>query len=381
MADYLIKDTTLTGIADAIRAKTGSADAIMVSDMASRIAGISGGGSGGSVAGVHYVTFMSEDGTTELYKRAVADGDDCADPVDRGLINAPTKESTVQHDYSFVGWATTPNGAWDENALKAVTADKTVYAVFAATARYYTITYYDDDGTTVLATESLAYGSTPSYMPTKAGYAFVAWTPAVTTVIGDKSYTATWATAIASGTVAHGNATWVLGLDGVLTISGEGAISGDTLSRGPWGNYYQQIKAVVIEDGITSIDTYLFYMNSAIERVELPNNITYVGDSVFRACTSLKAITLPNDLTAMGRQVFCLCSSLERIIIPGGVTSFGKDTFYGCTSLESATFENTENWYVGESQGVTTTLVDVTDPATNVTHLVTTHLSKWWTKV
>lgn len=37
MAEYLIQDTTLTGIADAIRAKTGSTDAIKVSDMAGQI--------------------------------------------------------------------------------------------------------------------------------------------------------------------------------------------------------------------------------------------------------------------------------------------------------------------------------------------------------
>lgn len=37
MADYLIQDTTLTEIADAIRSKTGSTDAIAIKDMASKI--------------------------------------------------------------------------------------------------------------------------------------------------------------------------------------------------------------------------------------------------------------------------------------------------------------------------------------------------------
>lgn len=43
MAEYLIQDTTLTGIADAVRAKTGKTDSILVSDMASEIANISTG--------------------------------------------------------------------------------------------------------------------------------------------------------------------------------------------------------------------------------------------------------------------------------------------------------------------------------------------------
>lgn len=43
MAEYLIQDTTLTGIADAIRAKDKSSDTIQVSSFASRIAAISTG--------------------------------------------------------------------------------------------------------------------------------------------------------------------------------------------------------------------------------------------------------------------------------------------------------------------------------------------------
>lgn len=43
MAEYLIQDTTLTEIADAVRAKTKKTDVILVSDLANEINGISGG--------------------------------------------------------------------------------------------------------------------------------------------------------------------------------------------------------------------------------------------------------------------------------------------------------------------------------------------------
>lgn len=43
MAEYLIQDTTLTGIADAIREKTGGSGTIAVNDMASTIRSIAGG--------------------------------------------------------------------------------------------------------------------------------------------------------------------------------------------------------------------------------------------------------------------------------------------------------------------------------------------------
>lgn len=46
MAEYLIQDTTLTSIADAIRGKTGGTDPVAVSDMAAQIEGIQAGGGG-----------------------------------------------------------------------------------------------------------------------------------------------------------------------------------------------------------------------------------------------------------------------------------------------------------------------------------------------
>lgn len=157
---------------------------------------------GGSMEGVHTVTFMDHSGMVWLGERLVVDGDDCADPVKRDLMDAPTKESTVEYNYSHVGWATTPNGAWDENALKAVTEDKTVYAAFAAVTRLYTITYCDTDGT-VLHAESLAYGAMPTYTASKDGAFFGGWTPELAAVTGDASYTAVW-----SEKLSFATATW-----------------------------------------------------------------------------------------------------------------------------------------------------------------------------
>ena len=150
-------------------------------------------GSGGSSADVRYVTFKSHDGQIEYGKKAVAVGDDCADPIARGVFATPTRESDVQYNYTFYGWATAPNGGAVSNWNKTITEDKTVYANFSKTVRNYTITYYDSDGTTVLKTESLPYGSMPSYTGEKEGVIFDGWTPELATVTGNMSYTAKWA--------------------------------------------------------------------------------------------------------------------------------------------------------------------------------------------
>lgn len=139
---------------------------------------------------VRYVTFMNGDAT--LYVKPVATGDDCVNVLTKGLITTPKKESTVDKVFTYSGWAATDGGEVDENVLKAVTENKSVYAAYTEAVRYYTITYYDSDGTTVLKTESLAYGATPGYIPEKDGFSFNGWTPALATVRGDASYTAQW---------------------------------------------------------------------------------------------------------------------------------------------------------------------------------------------
>ncbi len=145
---------------------------------------------GGSSADVRYVTFMSHDGSTEEGKIPVAVGYDCPNPK-----FTSTRESDAQYDYTLVGWATTPNGGLDSNALKAVNEDRTVYACFAAVLRKYTITFRDGDN--VLESKDWAYGETPTITnPTKSGFSFDGWEPAITAVTGDATYTAKWVEAI-----------------------------------------------------------------------------------------------------------------------------------------------------------------------------------------
>lgn len=138
----------------------------------------------GSSADVRYVTFMSYDGLTEYGKKAVAVGDDCADPIARGIFSTPTRESDAQYNYTHNGWTTEPNGDADSNALKAVTEDRTVYASFASAVRYYTATFYD--GETLLGTEQTNYGGSIDYVPpVKEGYFFDRWEPEPNNITSD----------------------------------------------------------------------------------------------------------------------------------------------------------------------------------------------------
>ena len=66
MGTYLIQDSTLAGIADAIRGKTGGADPIPVPDMSALIAGIASGGLPAGIAECEVQTFTPEADTNDL---------------------------------------------------------------------------------------------------------------------------------------------------------------------------------------------------------------------------------------------------------------------------------------------------------------------------
>ena len=176
-----------TDIADAIRTKTGEEGTMKPSEFPEKISGISGNS---DVVG--YVTFMN--GEVQLYQMPFIKNFDCPDPHAEGLIDTPTKESTVSTVYSFVGWSTV-DGDTDYNAsLSGLTEDLTVYAAYEESTRYYTVTFYDEDGTTVLNTMQFGYGQMPSYTPSKSGYTFGGWTTELVPVTGNTSYIVKWRT-------------------------------------------------------------------------------------------------------------------------------------------------------------------------------------------
>ena len=306
-------------IANAIRSKTGSTDTLKPNEFPAAIEGITTGGGGSSGDNrVKYVTFMY--GETELIKYPVISGDTCRDPVANGYISAPTKESTAQYDYTFYGWGASDGGAADANILKNITEDKTVYAIFTATARLYTITWLDEDGTELPGQKQWAYGTVPSYTPTKDGYAFDKWTPTPVAVTGDASYVASWSSVVAAGTFSTGLA-WKLMADGTLTISGSGstptygkfATTGtEAYTSSPIYPYYSQIKYAVFESGVTVIGSYLLYKCTALESVTFADTVATIGSNAFGECTNLGG-TLRIPASTLGDNCFYMCSKVTEI--------------------------------------------------------------------
>ena len=106
----------------------------------------------------------------------------------------PKKAGTAQNNYTFTGWSP---------EISEVTGDITYTALFDEAVNKYTVTW--ENGDTVLETdEDVPYGTVPTYdgeTPTKASddenlaYIFSGWSPEISAVTGDVTFTAQFAQA------------------------------------------------------------------------------------------------------------------------------------------------------------------------------------------
>ncbi|MGN0476737.1 MAG: leucine-rich repeat domain-containing protein, partial [Ruminococcus sp.] len=118
-----------------------------------------------------------------------------------------------------------------------------------------------------------------------------------------------------SGTT--GDCTWTYEASTqTLTISGDGEMGDYDWNKCPWYNFIDDIKNIVIENGVTNIGEYAFKDCISLISVTIPNSVTSIGSGVFENCTSLTGITISNSVTEIGRWTFYGCTSLTGITIP-----------------------------------------------------------------
>ena len=171
---------------------------------------------------------------------------------------------------------------------------------------------------------------------------------------------ASLAETVDSGTCGE-NLTWVLDDQGVLTISGTGAMA-DYASvthydedddeyytyTNPWNNK-SSIVRIVIEEGVTSIGSYAFVSsqeyyndsNSTVKYAALPSTLTEIGASAFYNCVWLEQIDFAEGLTRIGSSAFSQCRSLKDISLPDSLSTIGNMAFQKCTSLRSVSMPQT----------------------------------------
>ena len=158
---------------------------------------------------------------------------------------------------------------------------------------------------------------------------------------------------IAAGSCG-GNLRWSLMEDGVLKITGSGAMPDySSASDAPWYQYGSRIKEVRVGANVTKIGENAFRSTGVQEVVFCAKETgstdapLVLGDYCFAYCDSLNEIQFGNRVSVPGNSVFVRCDGLTEVTVPGTVKldkSFnGEGCGYGmfsqCPNLTKATVE------------------------------------------
>ncbi len=175
---------------------------------------------------------------------------------------------------------------------------------------------------------------------------------------------------ISAGVVAQaattGDCTYTLS-NGVLTITGSGAMADYTNGTAPWYSSRASINRVVIGSGVTHIGDYAFTSLTYITDVTIPDTVKSIGDSaffnctslntlnfnatkcetmgsaskpVFNGCTVLSTINIGSNVKYIPEYAFEMCKAVTTITVPESVYYIGGYAFAYCTSLQSITMSD-----------------------------------------
>jgi len=147
----------------------------------------------------YIITWKNWDGTTLEVDKDVEYG---AIPTYDGTT--PTRSKTAQYSYSFNGWSPT---------ISEVTGNATYTAQFTSLTNSYTVTWKNWDGEVLETDLNVLYGTTPTYdgtTPTRSktaqySYSFDGWSPTISEVTGNATYTAQFTSLTNSYTVTWKN--------------------------------------------------------------------------------------------------------------------------------------------------------------------------------
>ncbi len=148
------------------------------------------------------------------------------------------------------------------------------------------------------------------------------------------------------------NMDWALYGDGLLVISGTGAMAdyADTTDM-PWAEYAADITKIVIEDGVTTVGARAFYGLKNVTEVQIADSVTAINTNAFRNCTSLTEISLPANVTELGTYAFSGCTALTTVNMYNKVEKIGNFAFYNCKALTDVYYDGTQEAWDSVSVG------------------------------
>ncbi len=131
---------------------------------------------------------------------------------------------------------------------------------------------------------------------------------------------------------------WTLDANGTFTLSGTGDMlhyTGPGSGDAPWLKAHDQIRAVVIEEGVTAIGNYAFFGCENLQSVSLPQSLTTIGNYAFFNCNQLTHTSFPDHLLTIGDYAFAGCG-LATVTLPASLSELGASAFWNNADLRTA---------------------------------------------
>jgi hypothetical protein len=116
-----------------------------------------------------------------------------------------------------------------------------------------------------------------------------------------------------------------------------------------YSDEYTEITNLIIPDGVTAINDYVFAGCDNLISIQFPNTVQFIGKGAFSGCNSLKKVVIP-DIGAWCSVSFAsfsdnpisqchyLCcddnTEITELRIPEGVTHIAPHAFYGCWNIK-----------------------------------------------
>ena len=310
------------------------------------------------------VTFVDADGT-ELSSAEYDYGTAAADivkPAD------PTKAADAQYTYTFSGWSP---------AIAQVTGDATYTATYSSTVNKYTVTFEDEDGTELSSAE-YDYGTAAADIvkpadPTKAAtaqytYTFNGWSPAIASVTGNATYTATYSSTVNKYTVVFKDE------DGTELSSADyeyGTAAADIVkpadpTKDATAQYTYTFagwtpEIVAVTEDATYTATYSSTLRTNGYCGTDDPKTTDDDESVnvtWNYNTSTKTITIAGSGPMMyynsvqngenwnnGAPWKAFAGEIKHVVISDGITYVGSNTFAHCPNISSVTLPTDQHFY------------------------------------
>ena len=115
--------------------------------------------------------------------------------------------------------------------------------------------------------------------------------------------------------------------------------------------YNLDISEITIPNSVEGIGEYAF-SGSSLTTINIPSGVLTLGRTVFGDCQNLKTVVLNEGLKYIDVNCFINCPKLESINIPSSVNEIGGSLFYGCSSLKEIKVSSQNTIYTSLNNNV-----------------------------